>query len=277
MIIVGAGLSGLAAARAVLDAGREPLVLEADDRVGGRILTENVDGIPLELGAQWIGDTHHRMEALAAELGVGIYDQFEDGETTYEFGGEVLRGRRIPSRPRPRARRSGAGAAGDRSNGRHRAGRGAVDGAAGRRVGPDHRRPVVRHPGPRSRRPGAARDLHGRHPGDADGRGVPAVPAAERRRLRSDRRAACRVRRRCADEAIRRRYVPDPAAARRHPRRPDRAERAGADHRSCARSGDGRRVVEDSSRPAARSSSRWRRRWPAGSCTTPRFRRSATS
>jgi monoamine oxidase len=76
----------------VLDAGREPLVLEADDRVGGRILTEHVDGIPLELGAQWIGDTHDRMQALAAELGVQIYDQFEDGETTYEFAGEVLRG-----------------------------------------------------------------------------------------------------------------------------------------------------------------------------------------
>ena len=47
--------------------------------------------MPLELGAQWIGDTHHRMEALAAELGVGIYRQFEDGETSYEFAGEVLR------------------------------------------------------------------------------------------------------------------------------------------------------------------------------------------
>ena len=92
VIIVGAGLSGLAAARAVLDAGREPLVIEADERVGGRILTEHVDGIPLELGAQWIGDTHSRMEALATELGVGIYDQFEDGETTYEFADEVLRG-----------------------------------------------------------------------------------------------------------------------------------------------------------------------------------------
>src|SRR4051812_29097357 len=92
VIIVGAGLSGLSAAREVLDAGREPLVLEADDRVGGRILTEHVDGIPLELGAQWVGDTHDRMQALAAELGVQIYDQFEDGETTYEFAGEVLRG-----------------------------------------------------------------------------------------------------------------------------------------------------------------------------------------
>jgi monoamine oxidase len=92
VVIVGAGLSGLIAARDVLRAGREAIVLEASDRVGGRILTEEpVPGVFLELGAQWIGDTHHRMSALADELGVDIYDQFEVGETTYEFGGEVLR------------------------------------------------------------------------------------------------------------------------------------------------------------------------------------------
>jgi monoamine oxidase len=91
VVIVGAGLSGLTAARDVLAAGYEPLVLEAAPRVGGRILTEDVEGVPFELGAQWIGDTHHRMAALATELGVGIYPQFEAGETTYEFAGEVLR------------------------------------------------------------------------------------------------------------------------------------------------------------------------------------------
>jgi monoamine oxidase len=98
VIIVGAGLSGLIAARDVLTAGYEPLILEADQRVGGRILTEDVEGVPLELGAQWIGDTHHRMEALASELGVGIYPQFEDGETSYEFAGEVLRERAFYAR-----------------------------------------------------------------------------------------------------------------------------------------------------------------------------------
>jgi len=93
VIIVGAGLSGLVAAREVLQSGREPLVLEAADRVGGRILTEEpIPGVFLELGAQWIGDTHHRMRALADELGVELYAQFEDGETSYEFGGTVLRG-----------------------------------------------------------------------------------------------------------------------------------------------------------------------------------------
>jgi monoamine oxidase len=61
------------------------LVLEADSRVGGRILTEVVDGVPLELGAQWIGDTHERMFALAAELGVETFPQYDEGETSYEL------------------------------------------------------------------------------------------------------------------------------------------------------------------------------------------------
>lgn len=93
VVVVGAGLSGLIAARTVARAGLTPLVLEADDRVGGRILTEEVlPGLPVELGAQWIGDTHHRMFALAAELGVATYPQFDDGETSYELGGSgVLR------------------------------------------------------------------------------------------------------------------------------------------------------------------------------------------
>lgn len=88
VIVVGAGLSGLYAAREVLRAGLEPLALEADDRVGGRILTEQVaPGIEVEIGAQWIGDTHHRMRTLAAELGVETFAQYEEGEATYELLG----------------------------------------------------------------------------------------------------------------------------------------------------------------------------------------------
>ncbi len=88
VIIVGAGLSGMIAARKVLDAGLRPLVLEADERVGGRILTEEITpGVPIELGAQWIGDTHQRMFRLAAELGVETYPQYDEGETSYDLGG----------------------------------------------------------------------------------------------------------------------------------------------------------------------------------------------
>ncbi len=93
VVIVGAGISGLIAARTVLAAGLTPMILEADERVGGRVLTEEVaPGLPVELGAQWIGDTHHRMFALAAELGVQTYPQYDEGETTYELAGSgVLR------------------------------------------------------------------------------------------------------------------------------------------------------------------------------------------
>jgi monoamine oxidase len=93
VIIVGAGLSGMIAARKVLDAGLKPLILEADERVGGRILTQEViPGVPVELGAQWIGDTHKRMFRLAAELGVETYAQYDEGETSYDLAGSgVLR------------------------------------------------------------------------------------------------------------------------------------------------------------------------------------------
>ena len=93
VVIVGAGISGMVAARRVLEAGLTPLVLEADERVGGRILTKEViAGVPVELGAQWIGDTHERMFRLAAELGVQTYPQYDEGETSYELAGSgVLR------------------------------------------------------------------------------------------------------------------------------------------------------------------------------------------
>ena len=81
------------AARKVLEAGLTPLILEADERVGGRILTqEAIPGVPVELGAQWIGDTHQRMFRLAAELGVETYPQYDKGETSYDLAGSgVLR------------------------------------------------------------------------------------------------------------------------------------------------------------------------------------------
>ena len=69
--VVGAGLSGLAAARALAREGRSVTVLEARERVGGRIETHSfADGTTTELGATWIGARHGRVRALAAELGL---------------------------------------------------------------------------------------------------------------------------------------------------------------------------------------------------------------
>jgi monoamine oxidase len=80
VVVVGAGLAGLAAARRLVDAGAAVVVLEARDRVGGRTLTVRAaDGTPIDHGGQWIGPTQHRIAALAERLGVTTYPSYERG------------------------------------------------------------------------------------------------------------------------------------------------------------------------------------------------------
>lgn len=70
VVVVGAGFSGLVAARQVRRAGLDVVVLEASDRCGGRTLTVTSSlGSALDLGGQWIGHDHHRLRALADEFG----------------------------------------------------------------------------------------------------------------------------------------------------------------------------------------------------------------
>lgn len=87
--IVGAGLAGLVAARRLAAAGVRPLVLEARDRVGGRVLNEEIgDGKVVEVGGQWIGPTQDRLAALAAELGVGTFPTYDEGRHLVEMNGK---------------------------------------------------------------------------------------------------------------------------------------------------------------------------------------------
>ena len=91
VIVVGAGIAGLAAARALVRAGRSVTVLEARDRVGGRTLSEPQGGQTVDLGGQWMGDKHQRLRALATELGVESFPQFAHGKKVIDRGDGKLR------------------------------------------------------------------------------------------------------------------------------------------------------------------------------------------
>ena len=90
--MVGAGLAGLAAARELRAAGRDAIVLEARDRVGGRTLNEPIgDDKVVELGAQWVGPTQDRVLALIRELGLETFPTWAKGKNIFERGGKLGR------------------------------------------------------------------------------------------------------------------------------------------------------------------------------------------
>ncbi len=92
VIVVGAGLAGLVAARDLTRGGLDVVLLEARDRVGGRLLNADLGGGEVvEVGGQWIGPGQTRIAALADELGIGTFRTFDDGESILELGGETRR------------------------------------------------------------------------------------------------------------------------------------------------------------------------------------------
>lgn len=82
-VIVGAGVAGLAAANLLHAEGREVVVLEARERVGGRLWNTEIGGEANELGGEWIAPYHRRLHELLPELGVELFPAYREGDDVY--------------------------------------------------------------------------------------------------------------------------------------------------------------------------------------------------
>jgi monoamine oxidase len=91
VVIVGAGFAGLMTARNIRAAGHSVIVLEARDRVGGRVWNHDLGGgVISERGGTFVGPTQDRLMALAQALSVGTFDTYDTGDDVYVNGSNRL-------------------------------------------------------------------------------------------------------------------------------------------------------------------------------------------
>ncbi|WP_008309935.1 flavin monoamine oxidase family protein [Leptolyngbya sp. PCC 6406] len=92
VIVVGAGIAGLGAARQLQDAGVEVLVLEGRDRIGGRIWTDRSLGVPMDMGASWLHGPagNNPITALANAAGAPRFVTNDDSVIVYNTDGQPI-------------------------------------------------------------------------------------------------------------------------------------------------------------------------------------------
>ena len=83
VVVIGAGAAGLTAANDLRAAGLSVAVLEARDRVGGRLWTGVIDGAMLEIGGQWVSPDQDALIDTVAELGLETYSRYREGDSVY--------------------------------------------------------------------------------------------------------------------------------------------------------------------------------------------------
>ncbi len=91
VVVVGAGVAGLTVTATLAAAGLDVLCLEARDRIGGRVLSVDVAGGSLDLGATWFWAGERRVQNLAAELSVQTFEQHCAGAALFDHPAGVLR------------------------------------------------------------------------------------------------------------------------------------------------------------------------------------------
>jgi len=93
VVVVGAGFAGMIAARNLKRAGKTVAVLEARDRVGGRVKAGTVAGKSVDVGGMWVGPTQTKLLGLIQEYGLSTYPQFEAGNSITELAGKRTQGK----------------------------------------------------------------------------------------------------------------------------------------------------------------------------------------
>jgi monoamine oxidase len=95
--VVGAGFAGLAAALRLSASGKSVTLIEARDRVGGRVWNRTAsDGSVVSVGGTWLGKRQDRMFALCREFGLDVYPQYEQGDTVIHMDGTNRRYQGLP-------------------------------------------------------------------------------------------------------------------------------------------------------------------------------------
>jgi monoamine oxidase len=97
VVVIGAGAAGTMTATNLVKAGKSVVLIEANDRIGGRLKRGEIAGQPIDLGGQWVGPSQTRALEVAKELGLKMYPTHVKGPFLIEQGGQMFKGFGLPT------------------------------------------------------------------------------------------------------------------------------------------------------------------------------------